>query len=141
LRLRGDLKESQAYLGGIMAATTDALLVIDSNGRFVDANSAASTLFGTPRATLARMGIGDLPVLGPAWTAEERTRFVREGVWKGRMDLRRSDGGATLVDVRVSAVVLPDDTIYVAALRPAVDGRSLPLAGSLSASSAIRRPR
>jgi PAS domain S-box-containing protein len=116
-RLLRDGQVAQAQAHALFNGVLDALLLIDADGRYLDANAAASALLGYSHDEFARMRIGDLPALGPGWSEAERAHFVRNGYWRGEMQLQRKDGRLVPVDVRISAVVLPTETIYLAALR------------------------
>src|SRR6266542_2745736 len=70
----------------------DAILVADGNGRYLDVNPAASELLGYTRDQLLRMGVGDIVADGAAWAGAEFARFLRDGAWRGELELRRKDG-------------------------------------------------
>jgi len=116
-RLRAAAESGTAYRRAIFEASADALLLIDEHGRYVDANRAALELFGRARAELLAMRVGDLPILGPNWSDAGRARFTREGSWQGTMVVPHAGVPPLAVEVRVHAVLLADQTVYLAALR------------------------
>lgn len=117
--------EAQARYRGVLAGALDAMLLIDADGRYIDANAAAADLLERPREELLSLRIGELPIAGPAWTEADRERFAREGSWRGEMELPRRHSSPIPVDVRVTAVVLPTRTLYLAVLRDVSSRRSL----------------
>ena len=83
----------------------DAILVVDSEGRYIDANQAACDLTGYTRAALLRKRVGDLTV--PAERALSAQRFEllrREGRTRRDRLLQRKDG--TQVPVEAHAIGL-----------------------------------
>ena len=85
----------------------DAVLVTDLDGRFVEANLAATTMLGYPRAELLALAVRDLA----AWPAErveaEFARLLADGYWRGELELRRKDGTTIMVDSRSSILETP----------------------------------
>ncbi|HZB02336.1 MAG TPA: PAS domain-containing protein, partial [Actinomycetota bacterium] len=85
----------------------DAVLVTDLEGRFIEANLAAASMLGYPRAELLSMSVRDIT----AWPAErveaEFARFLTDGYWRGQVELRRKDGSTVTVDSRSSILETP----------------------------------
>lgn len=141
-RLQGRLRAAEARYRAVFAGTADALLVADGAGRYVDANPAAEQLLGYDRAELLGMGITDVMVLGDDETRAMFAAFVRDGHWRGDVELRRKDGTTILAEARATALALPDGPLYVSALRDISDrrraeraSRMLAEAGALLSSS------
>ena len=86
----------------------DAVLVADTDGRYVEANLAAVTLLGYSRAELLSMGVADVTAAPPAWSQSEYVRFSKDGYWRGMLDLRRKDGTLVRVDARASVLKGPE---------------------------------
>src|SRR5687767_3465018 len=61
----------------------DAVLVTDESGRIVEANLAATTLLGHPRAELLALGVSDIS--GSEHTEADLTRWGMEGYWRGEI--------------------------------------------------------
>jgi PAS domain S-box-containing protein len=114
--LRRAHAETRALYERLFETAPVALLLVASDGRYLDANPAAAALLGYDRAELLGMRIGDTPAIGGVWTDEERASFVREGRWQGRMALRRRGGALVPVEALVAAVPLEAETVYIAAL-------------------------
>ncbi len=89
--------------------TADAVLVVDREGRYIDANPAASELTGYTRAEILRMRVGDLAVKPDRRYSAERFELLREqGRTRSNRMLQRKDG--TIVPVEVRATALPNGT-------------------------------
>ncbi|MCH7870409.1 MAG: PAS domain S-box protein [Planctomycetes bacterium] len=89
--------------------TADAVLVVDREGRYIDANPAASELTGYTRAEILRMRVGDLAVKPDRRYSAERFELLREqGRTRSNRVVQRKDG--TLVPVEVRATALPNGT-------------------------------
>jgi len=94
----------------------DGVLIFDVSGHVRDANPAALTLLGYPRAELLRLSAGDL--VGPEldWIAE-LARLLREEHWEGDVTFRTKGGASVPVEVRAKAMAGPEGSLYVAFLR------------------------
>lgn len=109
----------------------DAVLVADGEGRYVEANLAAATLLGYPRAELLEMRITDLLVFSERGEAEF-ARFTAEGYWRGAVELRRKDGSTVLVEARATMLETAEGTWGVSIMRESGE----PLQAALAASEA-----
>jgi len=77
----------------VFEGTSDALLIANDDGDYVDANSAACDLFGHDRAALLGRNVSEFASAGyDASTAWDR--FLAEGAMTGEFELVRSDGDA-----------------------------------------------
>jgi PAS domain S-box-containing protein len=100
----------------------DAVLVTDGQGRYVDANVAATKLLGYSRAELLKLGVADVVAAGPGEAEAEFTRFLAEGYWRGELDLGRKDGSTVRVDARATTLEETEDgPRYVSILREVAD--------------------
>ncbi len=89
--------------------TADAVLVVDHEGRYTDANPAACELTGYTRAEILCMRVGDLTVKPDRHYSVERFELLREqGRTRSNRVIERKDG--TIVPVEVRATALPDGT-------------------------------
>src|SRR5215212_1674204 len=104
------------YCRNLLALSPDGVLIFDASGTVRDANPAALTLLGYPRAELLRLSAGDLAGPESDWTAEF-ARLVREEHWEGDVTFRTKDGAPLPVEVRAIAMAVPEGPLYVAFLR------------------------
>jgi PAS domain S-box-containing protein len=121
-RLFRDAQASEARYRGLFEGVSDAVLVFDAEGRYIDANRAATELYGESREALLRRRIGD----NPAMRAESLASFAqltREGTFRGETVLQRADGTSVPVESRTTAVRLPDGVIYVTVIRDITERR------------------
>ncbi|MGH2429284.1 MAG: PAS domain-containing protein [Candidatus Limnocylindria bacterium] len=94
------------------------ILITDRDGRYVDANVAATTFLGYTREELLTMRVTDI-VADPAWARAEWDRYLRDRHWHGPMRLRRKDG--RLVEATATARVLGEgeQRSFISWIRPA----------------------
>ncbi len=123
-RLYRDAQAAEARYRGLFEGVADAILVADSERRYVDANVAALRLLGYTREELLGMRVDDIVAAGPAWTAEEYARYQLEGRWQGELELRRADGGLVPVEARATVVTLPTGAVFLSAVRDVSDRRA-----------------
>ncbi|MFJ2862654.1 PAS domain-containing protein [Kitasatospora sp. NPDC087314] len=102
-----------ARLAAILDALPDALLLVNSNGTVVDANSAAVQALQAPGTSLVGMGVLDLlPEFDPSRIPGSMRPAARDGDEPDRpvrMTARRTDG--TSFPVEVSGNDFPDDGV------------------------------
>ena len=110
---------TEALYRNLFATVTDAVLLSDAEGRYLDVNAAATALLGYPRDELLRMRVADVVAADPGWTADEYARVLREGPWRGELELRRRDGTRVPVDAQVTAIELPAGLVAVAVMHDA----------------------
>ncbi len=108
---------AQVPYEAIFAAVSDAILVADADGRYIDANPAAERLLGYTRDELLRMRVTDVVAYEPTWTDAEYSRYREEGQWRGELVLRRKDGATVPVEARASVVDLAQAQLFVSAVR------------------------
>lgn len=123
-RLIADLADANARHQSLFDGTAEAILVIASDGRYIDANRAASTLTGYAREELCALRVGDLA--SSAGEVRERwQRIAGEGRFAGEWDLRRKDGTLVPVETRVAPVRLPSGPVFVSTMRDITERRAL----------------
>jgi PAS domain-containing protein len=81
-----------------------ALLVVDGEGRCVDATPGIENVLGIPAEMLFGRSIQDLGI-DPAAHPEELRRYEADGTASGLIDLRRPDGATVRVRYRSAANV------------------------------------
>ena len=101
----------------LFAHAPDPILMADAEGRYVDANPAASALLGYARGELLALRVADVVAAAPTWTEAEYARFRREGRWRGDVTLRRKDGALVPVEVHSFTAPLDGELAHVAILR------------------------
>jgi PAS domain S-box-containing protein len=98
----------------IFQAVPAAVLVGDMNGNLLATNTAGTQLMGFDVDAVRRLTIFDVVAARDAWTMSEFGRFKKDRSWRGELDLRRSDGSVTEVDVMASSVTVPAGDVFVA---------------------------
>ena len=68
------------------------LLLGDKQGRLLDTNNAGLEVLGRSRDVLRTLSVVDVVAARQEWTIAEFERFLRNGTWKGELELRRGDG-------------------------------------------------
>ena len=77
---------------GLFEHAPDAVLVMDAQGRYIDANEAACALTGYTRAELLELRIGDLTIPSQRTYSERRFKLLRNTVVRLDMTWRRRAG-------------------------------------------------
>jgi len=102
----------QALFNGV----SDAILLTDGDGRYIDANPAALAMLGYTHADLLRLAVADILALPRDQTAEVFQRFVRMGHWRGEVQLRRADGGLIAAEGQSAVIETATESIHVSIL-------------------------
>jgi PAS domain S-box-containing protein len=100
------LRSSEEQLKEIFDAAADAFLIVDQAGRLIDANRAASQLFGHSQAELLALTVADILPSDQILRWESLAGRAREYTIKGEWRLRRGDG--SWVDVESDTRLLGD---------------------------------
>jgi PAS domain S-box-containing protein len=115
-------RESEQMFRAVFDNAFEAVLLVGDDGRFVDANSAATTLFGLSRDELFGRPIGGFVEseadLGGLWQ-----EFLARGEASGGYVLVGGDGGERDVEYSAKAQVLPGRHLVV--LRDVTERRAL----------------
>lgn len=107
----------RGFSGELLNDLPDPVLVADAQGRHLEANLAAAEALGYPTEELLGMRIADLVAQELSWTERELARTVREGRWRGKVEVLRKDGGTRAFEAHVGAVEAPEGPRYVWVLR------------------------
>jgi PAS domain S-box-containing protein len=100
-------RASRARFRAVFDRALDALVVLDGQGRFRDANPAASVLFGVPRPDLLGRALFDFVAPRHAREARRAWRAVLErGDGEGALQLRRADGVVRDVEYAAKAGIV-----------------------------------
>ena len=116
---------NEARYRALFEGASDAILLADGQGRYIDANPAATELLGYARQELLAMSIAEVVAAPPQWTEEAFGDLLEQGHWKGEIELRRRDGSGVQVDASATAVEMESGPIYVSALRDLTDRKRL----------------
>ena len=100
----------------------DAVLVAGADARFVAANAAAQRLIGYTEDELCTLRIPDIVVDPSAATEEAFERFVREGAWRGQLELRRRDGSTVGAEGRAFGTSNGLYTVVLREVGPRIGG-------------------
>ncbi len=111
-------RRSEQLLRAIFDGALDAMLLADDQGRYVDANPAACTLFGLPREQLLGRSAADFAARGYDGAATYRA-FQAQGHMRGRFPLQRLDGSRRVLDYSAVASVAPG--VHLSVLRDVTD--------------------
>lgn len=118
------LAASHSRFKGIFDHASDAMLLADDRGTYIDANPGACALVGYPRSELVGLSARDLIVVetgadvGSAWAA-----FLAHGAMSGEVRLRRKDG--SLIDAEFRAVANVEPGVHLSVLRDVTERRRM----------------
>lgn len=107
----------------IFENSLDAMLLVDGEGRFVEANPAACELLGFEREQLLTKRVGDIVPSAPGPFAGARTGFVAQGRESGVVELRRADDQLRTVEYNAIGEVLPG--VHLSVLRDVTERQQL----------------
>ncbi|MEA2523841.1 MAG: hypothetical protein QOF73_1068 [Thermomicrobiales bacterium] len=124
-RLYRDAQAAEARYRSLFEGTAEAVLVAGPDGRYLDANAAATDLLGYAREEIQGLRLEDVSREGADWADEEQQQLLREGVWRGEVELRRKDGAVIPAEGRARAVELPAGTVYVGTWRDISERKEL----------------
>ncbi len=100
-----ELHRSERMLRAIFGGATDAMLLLDDEGSFVDVNPAACALLKLGKPALLRCTIGDFADDGPEASRKMFAAMKESGQLQVRGHLRRADGERRAVDMSAVANV------------------------------------
>jgi PAS domain S-box-containing protein len=114
------LFESRRRLAALFENALDAILLVDDEGRYVDANPAAAELLGYELHEL--LGLSAADVIAPGYEAQASVAlrtFAERGRYVGDYRLRRKDGTIREAEFRSVANILPG--LHLAIVRDVTD--------------------
>jgi two-component system, cell cycle sensor histidine kinase and response regulator CckA len=124
--LEAGLKERETRFRSVFLNAADPMLVLDDDRRIVEANHAASALFGQSAEALVTRRLDELVVDGPATLPESWREFLALGEAKREhrvAALSPGDRGTRLVECTYRAAVLTGGHLVIA--RDITDRRQL----------------
>jgi PAS domain S-box-containing protein len=110
----------ETLLGEALAHADYVALVADEDMRFVAVSDAACELLGWTREALLERSVPDI-VVDRREATDRYGRFIREGVQRGVITLRRSDASTFEADYEARRTALAGGTVYVSVLIPHTD--------------------
>jgi PAS domain S-box-containing protein len=114
---------AEARYRTLFEGTAEAILILNAEGRFVDANPAAIMMLGHSRDELLEMHGQD--ILAPYGDAPADAEFLGAYYWRGEFEARRKDGSTVAVEGQTTTVELPDGMVCVLGLRDISERRAL----------------
>ncbi len=122
IRQQAELDAAHDRFRGLFTSATDAMILADDDGTYIDANPAACDLTGYDRDELMRLHAWDLqaaPASGEPGTTEEAAamwrQFLADGAMAGEFPIRRKDGRTVETDFRAVADIVPG--VHLSTLR------------------------
>jgi PAS domain S-box-containing protein len=119
-RAQEELREREKVFQAVFDGALDAMVLVDDERRFLDANPAACALYGCSRADLVGRR-GDEFTDACDDVAARRARLHRVGHIAERLTVVRRDGSRRDTDLRVTANILPG--MHLATLRDMTEQR------------------
>lgn len=121
----GVLAGNIELLAGIFAGISDAILVTDAKGFYIDANPAATDLLGYSRDEFLSMHVSNIIPADPQEVEAEFARYQQEGNWSGELELKTKSGELVPTEIRAKVIVLSNHTLYVSIIRSVAERQNL----------------
>lgn len=103
-----ELRESEALLRAVFDNALDAIIIVDDRGTCLEANAAASAIFGLPLTEIVGRNFADFTLPARARDVEKvRQDFLAGDTQQGVFDVRRPDGTTIVVQYTAKAHFLP----------------------------------
>lgn len=112
------VRESELRYRALMTHATDAILVADERGNFVDANRKAEQLFGYSRSELLKLTPADIRLSDDADSLERAFNHMGlhgSVLWEHRVLMR--DGSTRFVELAGARVALETNVLYIGIFR------------------------
>jgi PAS domain S-box-containing protein len=109
-------EEAQVRFQGLFEGVPDAILVIDGEGRFIEANAAACRMLGYDLDALLTVGMGDI-LPNPDEAEAQVARFGAAGAWRTESEFLRRDGTHVPVEIWSRRLDLPTGPIGLSVVR------------------------
>jgi PAS domain S-box-containing protein len=122
-RLYREAQASEERFRKLYEGVGDTVVVIDAEGRYLDANPAFTALMGYTIEELRGMRVGALSA-DPERAIRNHTLFQEASVWRGESEWRRKDGEIIPVEGYLTTVDLPTGTVYLGTWRDISERRA-----------------
>src|SRR5215218_5381409 len=109
-------EEAQVRFRGLFEGVPDAILVVDAEGRFIEANAAACRMLGYGLDTVLAMGLVDV-FSSPDAAETQVARFGEPGEWRTESEFLRRDGAHVPVEIWSRRLDLPTGPIGLSIVR------------------------
>ncbi|MEO6603677.1 MAG: PAS domain S-box protein [Polyangiaceae bacterium] len=115
------LRANEQMLRAVFDSAMDAMLIVDDDGRFIDANPAACAVFGLPKEAL--VGLDSSAFADPAYDAASTRRLLlSERRLRGELAIVRADGAHRELEYSAVANVLPG--VHLSVFQDVTDRRA-----------------
>lgn len=109
-----ELARSEAKFRTIFQSAQDAILLVDDEGHYIEANPAACELIGVSRDEVLQLSIVDIaPAEFRHRVLPQWQRFLSEGKLNGEFELARPDGAQRIVEYNAVSNFLPGQHLSV----------------------------
>jgi PAS domain S-box-containing protein len=115
-RLYRDAQASEERFRKLYEGVGDAVVVLDTEGRYLDANPACAALTGYSVEELRQLRVGALSA-DSELAVRNHAIFEADGTWRGESEWRRKDGTIIPVEGYLTTVTLPSGTVYLGTWR------------------------
>jgi len=122
---RAQAEAAEARYRNLFEGTAEAILIVDGEGRFLDANPAALTLLAYSREELQQMRLEQIVAASGNGTDAPGVTLQLSDYWRGEFEARRKDDSLVAVEGQTTAVELPDGPVCVVGLRDISERRAL----------------
>jgi PAS domain S-box-containing protein len=109
-------EEAQVRFRGLFEGVPDAILVVDAEGQFIEANAAAYRMLGYDLDALLTKGLVDV-FSSPDAAGAHVARFGAAGAWRTESELLRRDGTHVPVEIWSRRLDLPTGPIGLSVVR------------------------
>jgi PAS domain S-box-containing protein len=113
---RFQAEEAQVRFRGLFEGVPDAILVIDAEGRFIEANAASCRMLGYDLNALLTMRLGDI-LPSPDAAEAQVARFGAAEAWRTESEFLRRDGAHVPVEIWSRRLDLPTGPVGLSVVR------------------------
>jgi PAS domain S-box-containing protein len=125
---RSAAQAAETRYRSLFDGAADAIVVFDEHGNYIEANPAASRLYGYSPEEFRSMRVGSLavrPENDPDWFERQYAEFLERGVWRGAYEVRRKDGTLVAVEGAGTRIDLPGGPVFLSTAYDISERRAL----------------